>query len=238
MTAPLTVMPGGLSDPSDRLAELLAETSPEARLARVEAATRPAHPALAPVLPDGRLPRGAVVTVHNDMSLLLALTGGAVTRHDWVSIIGAPTVGLSAAAAYGIPLDRTVLVEEPGSAWAQVAAELATATPLMLLRRTSPAPPRQLRRLEAVLRETGTTLLTPDPWDGAVLTLSTSSPRIHGVGDGWGMVSHREVTVHCSGRGRARPRSLRLLLPGPDGTAQPLAPAAERTTQAVDAATA
>ncbi|MFD5616675.1 hypothetical protein [Kitasatospora sp. NPDC127060] len=68
----------------DRLAELLQETSPAARLTRVEAATRPVHPALAPVLPDGRLPRGAVVSVRNDVSLLLALAGGAVTRHDWL----------------------------------------------------------------------------------------------------------------------------------------------------------
>ncbi|MFF7995135.1 hypothetical protein ACFZDG_35860 [Kitasatospora xanthocidica] len=238
MTAPLTITPGGRSDRSDRLAALLEETSPEARLARVEAATRPAHPALAPVLPDGRLPRGAVVTVQRDMSLLLALAGGAVTRHDWVSIIGMPNVGLSAAEAYGIPLDRTVLADDPAQHWALAAAELAPATPLILLQRTSPAPPRQLRRLEAILRETGTTLLTPDPWNGAVLTLSTSDVRTHGLGDGWGAVSHREVTVHCSGRGRARPRSLRLLLPGPDGTPQPLAPAVEQTTRVVDAATA
>ncbi|MGW2255100.1 hypothetical protein ACWCXH_33685 [Kitasatospora sp. NPDC001660] len=217
---------------------MLAETSPAARLARVEAATRPAHPALAPVLPDGRLPRGAVVTVQQDYSLLLALAGGAVTRHDWVSIIGMPDIGLKAAQAYGIPWPRTVLVDSPGRHWAQVAADLAPATPIMILQPTTPAQPRQLRRLEAILRESGTTLLTPSPWDGAALTLSVSDIRTHGVGDGWGAVSHREITVHCTGRGRARPRSLRLLLPGPDGTAQPLAPAAEQTTPADDAVTA
>ncbi|MFJ2865935.1 hypothetical protein [Kitasatospora sp. NPDC087314] len=214
------------------------ETSPEARLARVEAATRPAHAALAPVLRDGRLPRGAVVSVQGDAGLLLALAGGAVTRHDWVSIIGLGGLGPAAAKAYGIPWERTALAETPVAQWAQVAADLAPATPIMLLQPTTPAPPRQLRRLEAILRETGTTLLTPAPWEGAVLTLTTSDVQTFGLGDGWGEITHHAVTVHCTGRGRARPRSQRLLPPGPDGTVQPLAAAERGATRPVDAATA
>ncbi|MFF4385093.1 hypothetical protein [Kitasatospora sp. NPDC001547] len=47
----------------ERLAALLEETSPQARRARVEAATRAVLPTLEPLPPDGRLPKGAVVAV-------------------------------------------------------------------------------------------------------------------------------------------------------------------------------
>ncbi|WP_030246326.1 hypothetical protein [Streptomyces sp. NRRL S-350] len=77
-----------------RLAGLLEETSPAARRARVESATRPVLPALEPLLPDGRLPKGVVVEVL-DAGLLLATAAGPATTSDtlWTAIIGWPDAG-------------------------------------------------------------------------------------------------------------------------------------------------
>ncbi|MFB7675825.1 hypothetical protein ACFC26_30905 [Kitasatospora purpeofusca] len=66
--------------------------------------------------------------------------------------------------------------------------------------------------------------------------LTTSHRAYSGLGDGFGMLTGRTATVHCSGRGRAGPRTRTLLLPGPGGTAQPLPTPAERTTDPADTA--
>ncbi|MFE3502980.1 hypothetical protein [Kitasatospora sp. NPDC059160] len=211
------------SDRSDRLADMLAETSPAARRARVEAATRPAHPALAPVLPDGRLPRGAAVQVVDDSVLLLALAGGAQEATGWTAIVGMPDLSLAAARQMGVRWSTTLLVDQPGPHWMEVTSTLARACEILIVKPSTDLRPRDVQRLDAVLRESGATLLTPDRWPSAALTLSTSSVEHHGLGQGWGQLTHRTATVRCSGRGRAaRARTLRLHLPGPDGLPAPL----------------
>ncbi|MEV0535881.1 hypothetical protein [Kitasatospora sp. NPDC050463] len=239
----LTPVPTPISDRSDRLAELLAETSPEARRARIDATTWPALDALAPVLPDGRLPRGCVIEVVGDHYLLGALAAGVAQRPDvFVASVGLPDLGLAAMNALGIPYARLAVADDPGPHWAEVVAALARegAFGVILLEPPATAQPRDRQRLAARLRESGTTLLVTTPWSGAALTLTSDTPRFAGLGDGWGQITSRTVTVHCTGRGRAgvRTRTTTLLLPGPDGTAQPLAPAAEQTVPTLDAATA
>ncbi|MGY0466943.1 hypothetical protein ACW14Y_42790 (plasmid) [Kitasatospora sp. cg17-2] len=204
-----------------RLADLLEETSPATRRARVEAATRPVLPALEPLLPDGRLPKGAVVEVRGDTSLLLALAAGpaAAAATVWTAAISMPTLGLAAARAYGLPLERLLLVDTPGERWSEIASVLAGACEVVLLDPPVPPRPRELQRLEARLRVTGTTLLTTTPWHGAALRLTTGGATWSGLGDGHGMLRSRTVEVHCTGRGRAaRPRTARLLLPDETGS--------------------
>ncbi|MFE4397940.1 MULTISPECIES: hypothetical protein [Streptomycetaceae] len=206
----------------ERLAAMLEETSPQARRARVEAATRPVLPALEPLLPDGRLPKGAVVEVL-DTALLLATAAGPAAASDtlWTAIIGWPDLGLAAARAYGLPWERTLLADEPGDHWAETASVLADACDTIILKPTSTPAPRQLARLEQRLRTTGTTLLTPLPWPGtAQLRLTVSESVWSGLGDGHGALESRTVAARCTGRGRAgRPREVHLLLPDGDGGA-------------------
>ena len=53
---------------------------------------------------------------------------------------------------------------------------------------------------------------------GADVRLQVVSSRWSGLGDGWGLLRTRHVSVRAEGRGAAgRPRSVDLLLPGPDG---------------------
>ncbi|MFE3504215.1 hypothetical protein ACFXPX_04535 [Kitasatospora sp. NPDC059146] len=211
MTAPVP-LPG-----RPGLAELLAETSPAARRARVEAQTRPVLPALAAVLPDGRLPRGETVEVLGSASLLLALAAGpaSATAVTWSAVVGLPDLGLAGMRGYGMPWERTLLVDDlPGEQWAEVVSILAGACDLILTEPPATLPGRQVERIAARLRTTGTTMLTSARWRGAALSLSVSDPVWAGVGQGWGQLSSREISVHCTGRGRAaRGRSARLLLP-------------------------
>lgn len=225
----LTAVP----DRTERLAELLAETSPEARRARLDATTRPALPALAPVLPDGRLPRGVVVEVVDDFYVLGALAAGAAQHPDvHVVAVGLPDLGLAALDALGVPYSRMAVVDEPGPHWPEVVSALAReeAFGVIMLNPTTPAQPRDHQRLAAHLRASGTTLLVTVPWPGAALRLTTSHRAFVGVGDGHGMLTGRTATVHCAGRGRAglRTRTHTLLLPGPGGTAQPLPTSVEQ----------
>ncbi|MEV0192376.1 hypothetical protein AB0I39_28070 [Kitasatospora purpeofusca] len=200
-----------------RLADLLEETSPATRRTRVEAATRPALPALAPVLPDSRLPRGVAVEVVDDHYLLGAMAAGpaAEAATVWTAAISMPTLGLAAARAYGLPLERLLLVDTPGERWSEITSVLAGACEVVLLDPPVPPRPRELQRLEARLRAAGTTLLTTTPWTGAALRLTAGNATWSGLGDGHGMLRSRTVDVRCTGRGRAA----RLLLPDENGSA-------------------
>ncbi|MFE7524646.1 hypothetical protein ACFU7Y_02880 [Kitasatospora sp. NPDC057542] len=221
MSARIAAVPDpAASTRGERLAELLEETSPQARLARVEAATRPVLPPLESLLPDGRLPKGVVVEVL-DASLLLALVAGpaAASTSVWTAIIGWPEAGLAAARDYGLPWERTLLADDPGDHWAEVASVLADACETIILRPIGAPVPRQLARLEQRLRTTGATLLTPVAWPGtAELRLTVGDAVWDGVGDGHGALRCRTVTARCMGRGRAaRPREAYLQLPDERG---------------------
>ena len=63
---------------------------------------------------------------------------------------------------------------------------------------------------------------------GADVCLRVVSSRWSGLGDGWGLLRSRHVSVQVQGRGAmGRPRSVDLLLPGPDGLPVLLEPTAE-----------
>lgn len=69
---------------------------------------------LATLLPQGRLPRGALTSIRESNTLLLALlatdhrAGGGGT-----AIVGAPELGMLAAAQAGLELERLVLIPTP-----------------------------------------------------------------------------------------------------------------------------
>ena len=57
-------------------------------------------------------------------SLAMALVAGASQAGEWIAIVGAPDLGLEAAAGFGIDLERTVVVPHPGELWLSVTAGL------------------------------------------------------------------------------------------------------------------
>lgn len=204
-----------LVGPASRLGEAPAGT---------DGLTRPALPvlpALASLLPGGKLRRGTVATVQGSGALLLALLAAASAGGSWCAEVGSPLVGSAAAAELGVALDRFVRVQEPGPRWPEVVASLLDGFDVVVVhppcRRTA-RDDQAVRRLTARTRERGAVLVATAPWEGSALGLTVTAARWHGLGRGHGHLAAREVVVAAVGRGSAvRPRHARIWLPAADG---------------------
>jgi hypothetical protein len=196
-----------------------------------DAGILPVLPVLRDLLPRGGLARGSVVTVAEFGLLALALAAGASAAGAWCGIAGVPEAGVLAAAALGLDADRTLLVPDPGPAWAQVVASLLDGCELVLLRlpvrgasaqgaRQPPGPHgAQVRqRLEATLRRARGVLLVVGDWPGAQVRLRVLSQGWTGLGDGHGRLRACCAQVAADGRGEASMTRTRWLwLPAEDG---------------------
>ncbi|MFI9332598.1 hypothetical protein ACIGZJ_34335 [Kitasatospora sp. NPDC052868] len=220
MSALAAIHDQAAAERAEHLADLLEVTSPATRARQAQAAVLPVLEPLAGLLPHGGLAKGTVTEV-TDPGLLLALAAGPATAdpHAWTAAIGMPTLGLAAAAGYGLDLQRLVVADHPGDHYPEVLTALATACPVIIAAAPDHLPPRTTERLAAHLRRTGTVLITPGPWPGgARLRLEVTARAWSGLGDGWGQLTGRRVTVEVSGRGAAaRPRSAQLWLPDASG---------------------
>lgn len=184
-----------------------------------EAGPVPVLPPFAVLLPGG-LPRGQVVMVDAVGALPLALVAGAITSMDdrWCGVVGMPEIGALAAAEMGVDLGRVLLVDEPGERWAEVVAALLPAMAVVLVQPPSRPAAGMCRRLTALARQHGASLVVAGPWEGAYLRLQVTSSMWAGLGQGHGRLRARRVEVVAEGRGAAgRSRSAWLWLPGPDG---------------------
>ncbi len=181
----------------------------------------PVLPVLRELLPRGGLPRGSVVTVAEFGLLALALAAGASAAGAWCGIAGVPEAGVLAAAALGLDAERTLLVPDPGTAWAQVVASLLDGCELVLLRLPEAREPHGARvrqRLEATLRRARGVLLVVGDWPGAQVRLRVLTPGWTGLGDGHGRLRACCAQVAADGRGEAaRTRTRWRWLPAEDG---------------------
>jgi hypothetical protein len=181
----------------------------------------PVDELLAPLLPDAGLPRGRLVgcTGSACWSLALALAGRAVTTGSWLAIVGAPAVGLEAAAELGVRLDRVVVVAADRTTWAERVAAAADGFDLIV---TTPPPgaERIVRRVQQRLQARGSVLLAVGHAGTGVacdIELATTAVRWVGIGRGAGHLMARRATVRSAGRRMPRPIERELLLPGPNG---------------------
>ncbi len=215
----LAAVQGPVESRTDRLAELLGQTSPGARSRQALADVLPVLEPLRPLLPHGGLARGTV-TVAPDLGTLLALAAGPADAdpYGYTAVIGLPELGLAAAAGYGIDLRRLLAVDDPGAHYAEVVSTLAAVCPVVIAAGHRNLAPRAADRLAAHLRRAGTVVLTPGPWPGAQLRVDTRSEGWVGVGDGWGQLDRRRVELRVVGRGSAgRERRAELWLPDANG---------------------
>jgi len=193
----------------------------------------PTHPALAELLPGGGLKQGAMYSLENSATLLLALLAGPSAAGSWCGVVGVPEFGIEAAASFGIDLDRLVLVPYPGDQWLAVTAAIADVMTVVVAKPPRQASDASLSRLSARLRQRGSTLIvlggeSVRAWPQTEAMLSLSDSRWTGIGDGFGHLTARQVTVTVSTRLGGRPRSARLWLPDPQlqfARVQPVAPA-------------
>lgn len=173
---------------------------------------------LGSLLPGGRIRPGTVASAGGDMPLLLALAAEASTDAVGWAAVGLPQMGALAAEAAGLDLASGMRIDDPGRNWAQVLATVAEAVPVVLVGPLGPVPDRIARRLAAVLRRSGSILLSAGSWQGAEARLQVISAVWEGVGNGHGLLRGRRVKVAAAGRGAATaPRYAEMWLPGPDG---------------------
>ena len=175
------------------------------------------------LFPGGALQRGWVITTGGDgaTSLALAVAAGPSAAGSWTAVVGEEGLGLAAAAEAGLALERLLMVAAPEPRVAvEATAALLGAVDVVLVGSGVRLGAADHRRLAARLRERGSVLigLGGGVLGGADVRLRVVSSRWSGLGDGWGLLRSRRVSVRAEGRGAAsRPRSVDLLLPGPDG---------------------
>ena len=177
--------------------------------------------ALESLLPAG-IRRGATATVDGgpgSTSLALALGAAASQAGSWIGVVGAPRLGLLAAAELGLAPERVLVVQDvPAASVATAVAALLDAVDVVYVGgRVSDADARRLvaraREREAVLVPLGLR------WPlGADVRLTVADPE-------WcwdGRLVARRVQVTASGRGvYARERRASLWLPDETGAVSP-----------------
>lgn len=197
------------------------------RVAPLVGARERTLPVLAPLrglFGGGDLQRGWVIATGGDgaTSLALAVAAGPSAAGSWVAVVGDPGLGLAAAAEAGVALERLLVVAAAGSrAAAEATAALVGSVDVVLVGSEIRLGASDHRRLTARLREQGSVLIHSGGGGphGADVRLQVVSSRWCGLGDGWGLLRSRHVSVRVEGRSAAgRPRTVDLLLPGPDGS--------------------
>lgn len=189
---------------------------------RMDAPVLPTHPALAGLLPGRGLRPGSSYSLGSSMSLLFALLAQPSQAGSWCGVVGVPGFGAEAAEKVGVDLSRLVLIPDPGQRWMVVTATIAEVLPLIVVRPPARAKDADISRLAARMRERGSVLLVQGPWPQTEAMIDVAEPHWSGLGDGYGMLSSRELTVTVSSRRFPTPRSERMLLPAPDGTVAPM----------------
>ena len=211
---------GGGDSASETVREL------QARIRRMQAMkldTRsiPTHSAIAELLPGGALKEGASYSVERSMTLLMVLLAGPSAAGSWCGVVGIPEFGVEAAAAQGIALDRLALVPHPGEHWLTVVAALADVLSVVAVRPPKRAGDAAVARLNARIRQRGSTLVVLGDWSQSEAVLSLTESRWSGIGISHGYLSARQATVTVSARG-GRSRSGRLWLPDPEQRFRPV----------------
>ncbi len=217
----------------DRVRELQARIR-QMQAPQLKVRTIPTHPVIASLLPEGGVREGAVYSVDRSSLLLMTLLAPPSSAGAWCGVVGVPEFGIEAAAGFGIDLERLVLVPRPGDQWLAVTAAIADTLGVVALRPPARASESSISRLAARLRQRGTTLFVLGSWPHSEAMLSLDAPRWHGIGDGHGHLTAREVTVTVTSRVVGRPRSARVWLPDADAGVSSVSPVSEmRTAPAV-----
>lgn len=213
---------------TELLARLRAQVA--VKEARFRQAPFPVHPELASLLPDGGLRPGAAYSLPGAGALLLALLAEPSREGHWCGVVGMPDFGAEAAAHAGVSLDRLALIPDPAEQWLATTAALVEALPIVAVRPRGRVTEGDAAKLMSRLRDREAVLLVDGPWPRAEAVLSVSDLRWTGVGSGYGYLTSREVTVTVTSRRSSLRRSVRLVLPTPDGLLRAAAAAVEPGT--------
>ena len=147
-------------------------------------------------------------------SLAVALVAGPSQAGEWIAIVGAPDLGLEAAASFGVDLERTVVVPRPGELWLSVTAGLLDVASVVIVKPPVPVSAQQAERLKSRLRMKDAALVCWGEWPRSDATLTITESSWLGLGRGHGRLAARRVVVSVRQSGPVRRVS--LWLPGLD----------------------
>ncbi|MBA8795129.1 hypothetical protein FHX74_002757 [Friedmanniella endophytica] len=173
-----------------------------------------------PVLrPLVQLQTGCSYAVDSPL-LAMALMAGPSGAGAWCGVVGVPEFGVEAAASLGVQIDRTVLVPEPGENWLTVAAAMVDVLTVVVVRppqgRDGRIGPHQAARLDSRLRQREAALIVLGDWPRSDARLRVLRTSWTGIGQGYGHLDARRVTV-ASRRVGAPGAEADLWLPDADG---------------------
>lgn len=180
----------------------------------------PVPPALEQLLPEAGLQAGTVYSVSPSLSLVGAVLATTSQTGRWCAVVGIPEFGLEAASAHGLDLSRLILVPDPGERWVAVVSALSEVVPLIAVRPITRLRDSDASRLNARLRDRGSTLLltaSDFSWPQSEGSFRVSDPHWEGLGQGWGLLSQRTVTLTVRTRGMPAARRTRVRLPDASG---------------------
>jgi len=163
-------------------------------------------PGLAGVL---RLKTGGAYAVDS-LSLAMALMAGPSHAGEWSAVAGVPDFGLEAAAAYGLDLERTVIVPRPGEHWLSVTAGLLESATVVVIRPSAAVTEHQAERLRSRLRQKDACVICLGEWPRADATVRIVRSTWMGLGHGHGHLTARLVDVEVHQGGPVRQVSLWL----------------------------
>lgn len=184
---------------------------------RADTAVIPVASELSDLFPEGGFRPGSTYSLPASTSLMLALFSAPSIAGSWCAALGMPELGAEAASDFGVALERFALVPRPGDRWMSVAAALSEVVPLIAVRPPTRPHDAEIARLSARLRDRGSVLVIVGEWSGADVSLHLQDATWSGLGDGYGLLRSREVTVSATARRYPRGRSVRVQLPGPGG---------------------
>jgi hypothetical protein len=144
----------------------------------------------------------------------MAMVAGASQAGEWIAVVGAPDLGLEAAAGFGIDLERTVVVPHPGELWLSVTAGLLDVATLVIVKPPMPVSAQQAERLKSRLRIKDAALVCWGEWPRSDATLTITESSWLGLGQGHGRLTARRVVVSVRQGGPVR--RIPLWLPGVD----------------------
>jgi hypothetical protein len=158
------------------------------------APVREASMPLTGLLPGGELPAGAAVVVSGSAGLPGWLLGTA-QRGGWLAVVGWPALGMVALAEAGVDLERVVAVPDAGGQASAVLAALIGGIDLVVVGRGVRVTGAEQRRLLARARQHGTTILSPQAWEGAALRLHVDRATRGGLDHGAGYLREARLSV-------------------------------------------